>query len=243
MEQTIVPLAKASDTRLVGGKAAALCRLINAGFNVPPGFVITTLAHNHRLDFILDEFDKLGAQKVAVRSSAVAEDGAKDAWAGQLDTFLNVKRSELLDKVAACFKSANSDRAKAYARQKNTSSGRVAVIIQKMVPAQISGVAFSSHPVTGNSNHAVIESVRGLGEKLVSGIITPDTHVIDKTFFKVIEKNIQNHTQNLTDKQIKELMDAIIKIEKFFSHPVDIEWSRSAKELFILQSRPITTLG
>jgi rifampicin phosphotransferase len=242
MEQTIVPLSKASDTKLVGGKAAALGRLIKAGLNAPPGFVITTLANNHKLDFVLDEFDKLGAEKVAVRSSATAEDGAKDAWAGQLDTFLNVKRSELLDKVAACFKSASSDRAKAYAEQKNINSGKVAVIVQKMVPAHISGVAFSVHPVTNDRQQMVIESVSGLGEKLVSGTVTPNTYVINKTG-AIVEKHLASQNSNLSDSQLQNLARELVKIEDLFGFPVDVEWAISSGQLFILQSRPITTLG
>lgn len=235
----VIPLGEAGKSKSVGGKAASLARLIGGGFRVPPGFVVYDELDSSE---ILDAFDKLGAKFVAVRSSAASEDGAKDAWAGQLDTFLNVGREDLLDKIGACFDSAGSQRAQAYARQKNINAGQVAVIVQKMVPAEASGVAFSVHPVTNAKSKMVIESVKGLGEKLVSGQVTPNTYVIDKQTGKVAEKHSYNEKYGLADQQLKELVQAVAKIETLFGFPVDVEWTFADKELFILQSRPITTL-
>jgi phosphoenolpyruvate synthase/pyruvate phosphate dikinase len=242
-EEMVLPLSEAADVRLVGGKAASLSRLMAAGFNMPDGFVITTLADIGNLDAALGEFDKLQSKKVAVRSSAAAEDGTKDAWAGQLDTFLNVERAELLDKIRACFESAQSDRARAYAKQKNINMGKVAVIVQKMVPAQVSGVAFSVHPVTNDHCQMVVESASGLGEKMVSGEVTPDTCVVDKQSGDVVEKHLAGARQILSNVQLKEISETIVKIEALFGFPVDVEWAISNEQLFILQSRPITTLG
>jgi phosphoenolpyruvate synthase/pyruvate phosphate dikinase len=119
----------------------------------------------------------------------------------------------------------------------------VAAIVQKMIPSEISGVAFSVHPVTNNKSHMVIESIKGLGEKLVSGLTTPDTHVLDKQTQKVIEKYLATGLPFLSTKQLRELATKVIKIEEFFGFPVDVEWAFAGKELFILQSRPITTLS
>ena len=245
MSELVVPLQLAQDVTLAGGKGASLARLLGAGFNVPPGFVVTTASK--RLDKqlgaeILAAFDRLGAKYVAVRSSAAAEDGAKDAWAGQLDTFLNVTRGELLEKIQLCLDSSKSERAKSYAEQKKINSGAVAVIIQKMVPSEISGVAFSAHPVTNNLEQIVIEAVAGLGEDLVSGKVTPDTYITDKASGKLIEKHLAS-AQLLDEEQIKSLCKDIASIEKTFGFPVDVEWAIANNDLFILQSRPITTLG
>jgi rifampicin phosphotransferase len=246
MEKLVLPLSASRKVSLVGGKAASLARLMQAGFNVPTGFVATTTVQelNDELERdILSAFDELGAKYVAVRSSAVAEDGVKDAWAGQMDTFLNVNRGELVEAIRKCWESAKSERAKAYAEQKNIRPGNVAVIVQKMVPARASGVAFSAHPVTNNRGQIVIESVRGLGEKLVSGSVTPDTYVIDKETQEVIEKHPSEETQNLSSRQLEELAETVLRIEDLFGLPVDVEWAYAGSELFILQSRPITTLG
>lgn len=237
-----IALSKAVDIRLVGGKAKALGELMRAGFNVPGGFVVTTAADGN-LKPALESFDKLGAERVAVRSSGVAEDGANDAWAGQMDSFLNVNKGELLDKIQACFESSKSDRARAYAKERKINAGKVAVIVQKMVPAQISGVAFSAHPVTGDLNQIIIEAVKGLGEKLVSGIATPDTYVVDKKNQTIIEKHLPGKEQSLPEARLQEISRMIIKIEELFGFPVDVEWAYSDGQLFILQSRPITTLG
>lgn len=235
----VIQLADAEDSKLVGGKAASLARLTGAGFRVPSGFVVYEKLDSSK---VIEAFNKLDVKTVAVRSSAVAEDGAKDAWAGQLDTFLNVDREGLLKKISDCLDSAKSERAKAYARQKKINAGHVAVIVQKMVPADVSGVAFSVHPVINDKNKIVIESVKGLGEKLVSGQITPDTYVLNKKTGKLIEKHSVARKNSISDQQLKELAKSVIKIEELFGSPVDVEWTFSAKELFILQSRPITTL-
>jgi len=233
----VIGLDAASGSAETGGKAAALARLIKGGFNIPAGFVVMKPDNNA----ILQQFDQLDSAKVAIRSSAAAEDGAKDAWAGQLDTYLNVSRDHLLEKIQECFESANSDRAQAYAKQKGIQAGKVAVIIQKMVPADVSGVAFSAHPVTNDRSQLVIEAVSGLGEKLVSGTATPNTYLVNKDNKNIVEKYLAGDP-DLSEQQINEVAEAVIKIEKLFGFPVDVEWAISGQELFILQSRPITTM-
>lgn len=234
----VITLAKAADVALVGGKAASLGKLMRAGFNVPAGFVVI----NSNEAEILAAFDKLEANLVAVRSSAVAEDSFNDAWAGQFDTFLNVSREELIDKIRAVQNSASTERAKSYAKEKDIKSGKVAVIVQKMVPADISGVAFSAHPVTSNKGQIVVEAVSGLAEKLVSGDVTPDNYVLEKASLKVTNSILTGKEALLDKNELARLGKEIINVEKLYGRPMDIEWSFANGELYILQARPITTL-
>ena len=265
----VIKLGESDDARLVGGKAHALSDLIKAGFTVPEGFVVTTIAF-HKITpeletEILYEFDRLDSEFVAVRSSAVAEDSIEAAWAGQLDTYLNVTKDKLLASIRKCQDSAKSDRAKAYARGKSLDSGEVGVVIQKMVQGEVSGVAFSAHPITGDKGQTIIEAGFGLGEAVVSGQITPDSYIFDKTSQEILEKHVSRQTkqliksrhggdiwqdlskegesQKLSDGQIKELGNLVSRIEKYFGFPVDVEWTVSDGKLYILQSRPITTLS
>jgi len=110
------------DVNLVGGKAASLGELTNADISVPPGFVITTEGFQKDIDEeILEAFDKLNVNKVAVRSSAIAEDSSSASWAGQLETYLNVKREDLIERVIQCWGSINSERASSYAAKQDLS--------------------------------------------------------------------------------------------------------------------------
>lgn len=264
----VLSLKDASDLALAGGKAVSLSRLLGGGFRTADGFVITTSAFNSMnkslKESILEAFDNLGSDYAAVRSSAVAEDGKNAAWAGQLDTFLNVSKSEVIKYIKKCWESANSARALAYAEQKGLEVGPIAVIVQAMVPSEVSGIAFSINPVTNNENQIIIEAGLGLNEPIVSGEITPDTYVIDKATGSVLQSHIASQTkklvqgkngrnewrkvakgdkQKLTKAQIKEVLDQVKKLEKFFGFYVDAEWTYADGKLFILQCRPITNLG
>ncbi len=131
---------------------------------------------------IKSEFEKLGAEFVAVRSSATAEDSASAAWAGQLDSFLNTNEETLLENVQKCFASLFTPRAVFYRFEKGLHDQKisVAVVVQKMVDSEKSGIAFSVHPVTEDRNQLIIEAGFGLGEAIVSGQITPDSYVVEK---------------------------------------------------------------
>lgn len=239
MNSEIIKLKSAKDLNLVGGKAKSLATLMVGGFNVADGFVITTAAMlSPDLEVkILENFDQLNSLLVAVRSSAVGEDGKHSSFAGQFDTFLNVSRQELLDKVKLCLESANSTRAAAYSSDMDTEAGRLAVIVQAMVKPSYSGVAFSANPITGSRNEVIIEATRGLGDKLVSGQITPDTYVIKKD-----EISFSKPHSLLSSTQILELRDIIKNVENLFGFPVDVEWVLADGKYYTLQSRPITTL-
>lgn len=127
-------------------------------------------------------FKELAAPFVAVRSSATAEDGAENAWAGQLDSFLNTTEATLLENVKRCWASLFTPRAIFYRIEKGLKDSHVsvAVVVQKMVESESSGIAFSVHPVTEDPNQLIIEAGWGLGEAIVSGSITPDSYVVEK---------------------------------------------------------------
>jgi pyruvate,water dikinase len=131
---------------------------------------------------ITQEFHKLGAEFVAVRSSATAEDSSSAAWAGQLDSFLNTTEETLLQNVQKCWASIFTPRAIFYRFEKGLHDQKisVSVVIQKMVASEKSGIAFSVHPVTEDRNQLIIEAGFGLGEAIVSGQITPDSYVVEK---------------------------------------------------------------
>lgn len=221
---------------------------------------------------ILRAFDKLGAKFVAVRSSATAEDSSVASFAGQLESFLYTTRRSLITNIQKCWASFFSQRAIFYRLEKNLlhSSISVAVVIQKMIDADVAGTCFTVHPVTKDKKQMAIEACFGLGEGLVQGVITPDTYVLEKVQngklkFQIIHKNISEQNkkivyksgggtqekpvpkedqnkQKLPDKKILELAGICQKIEEIYGLPQDIEWVKEGNNLYILQSRPITTL-
>src|SRR3989338_2200353 len=218
---------------------------------------------------IKENFTKLGASHVAVRSSATSEDSISASWAGQLETYLNTTEYSLLQNNRRCWASLFSARAITYRLQKDLMKSNigVAVVVQKMIPSEVSGTAFSVHPITENPNQIIIEAGFGLGEAVVSGLITPDSYVVDKESRTILTKNVQTQlralvqakdasgnewiplaepkasSQKLDDDGILALSDLIIKIENQYGFPCDIEWARENGQFYILQSRPITTLG
>jgi phosphoenolpyruvate synthase/pyruvate phosphate dikinase len=216
---------------------------------------------------IQKNFKKLNAKLVAVRSSATAEDGAQAAWAGQLESYLNTTQKTLLENVQKCWASLFTPRAIFYRFEKKLHKQKisVAVVIQKMIQSEISGIAFSVHPVTEDYNQLIVEAGLGLGEAIVSGSITPDAYVVSKSSREIMDINISEQArglfrresggnvwqdiskkeganQKLTQKQILELSDLIVKIENHYGFPVDIEWAFENEKFYIVQSRPITTL-
>lgn len=220
----------------VGGKAANLMKLAQV-FHVPKGFVLTPEDKSSSED-ILAQFDRLGAHKVAVRSSAFAEDGQAHSWAGQFDTHLNVDRNNLIESINSCRASGVNARAEVYGAMTGVTGGTIAVIVQSMVEARVSGVGFSQHPVT-TEPVVVLEAVGGLGEKLVSGHVSPDTYVCKEP----VEKHVAAETPVMTDDEIKRVSALVLAVEHYLSYPVDIELAiDDTDELYLLQARPITTL-
>lgn len=215
---------------------------------------------------IIKEFKRLKTKFVAVRSSATAEDSKVASWAGALETYLNVTEENLIKSVIKCWSSLFTPRAIFYRFEKNLHKQKVsvAVVIQKMVQSEISGICFSVHPITKDKNQMIIEAGFGLGEAIVGGRITPDTYVIHKDNFSILDINVseqniaivrskngnlekkltpkQGSQQKLSVKQIVELSKICKGIEKHYKHPQDIEWAFEKGKFYITQARPITTL-
>lgn len=204
---------------------------------------------------------------VAVRSSATAEDLPEASFAGQQDTYLNVRGEEaLLEAIKRCWASLWNARAMAYrARQGiDPAAVRLAVVVQPMVPADVAGVLFTVNPLTGNRDEVVINAAWGLGEAVVSGRVTPDTVLADKATGRVSHLEVGDKAVMtvltargtaeapvdvqlrlepvLTPEQIKELTRLSREIEGHFGSPQDIEWAIASGRLYILQSRPVTAL-
>lgn len=224
--------AESADTASIGGKAANLARLA-ATFPVPEGFVV--LPDEPLASAVLAAFDRLRTDEVAVRSSGLREDDKDAAWAGQLDTFLGVTRDELLEKIALCRASGTSERATTYAAAHSIDTGSITVIVQRMIPARISGVAFTKHPVTGSAT-VVVEAVKGLGENLVSGQLTPDTYTEEG------QRYLSGETPLLNSKELHKVITLAKQVRDFLWYEVDIEWAFDKNTLYLLQARPITTL-
>ena len=216
---------------------------------------------------IVKEYRSLGAKYVAVRSSATVEDSDIAAWAGQLETYLNTTEKTLLLHVKQCWASLFSPRAIFYRFEKGFHKQKVsiAVVVQAMIESEKSGIAFSVHPVTQDENQLIIEAGFGLGEAIVSGSITPDSYVIQKDNWRLMDKQIQVQERGLyraqkggnewrklpvrkgkkptlSDAEAIDLAKLVAKIEEHYGFPVDVEWAMVGKRVSILQSRPITTL-
>ena len=212
------------------------------------------------IERILKEFNALGTKYVAVRSSANVEDSSTNTWAGQFETYLNTTNAELIDNIKKCWQSLFLPKALMYRARNNMINKNisVAVIVQKMVDSQISGIGFSTDPVNNDMNNIIIEAGFGLGEAIVSGQIIPDTYTVDKRDLNIVKKvNYQSkaiyksgiktiskqdgYKQKLSDKQIIEVTNNIKKIEEIYKHPVDIEFAYNDTKFYLLQARPITT--
>ncbi len=211
-------------------------------------------------------FQELGAEYVAVRSSATAEDSSAASWAGELESYLNTREPELCDRIKRCWASLFTPRAIVYRKEKelHTTHVSVAVVVQKMVQSEVAGITFTVHPVTKDANQMIIEACWGLGEFIVGGIVTPDSYVVDKRDGTLIDVNVAEQPeklargagenervsvpsekmsqQKLDGKQIREIGDICERIEKHYGFPCDIEWAFEQNTFYIVQSRPITTL-
>ena len=218
---------------------------------------------------IVESYHALGDNvPVAVRSSATAEDLAGASFAGQQETFLNiVGKEELLDAVSRCWSSLYTSQAIFYRHQRGFDNSQVsmAVVVQRMVNSEKSGVTFTVDPVLRNHFNMMIEAVWGLGEGVVSGAITPDHYKVDRETYEIIyefvpEKRImfckdgdcgvvildvppdKVSARILTPDELRQLVDLGNEIEQHFGCPQDIEWSIEDGQIYLLQSRPITCL-
>jgi len=243
------------EDKIIGGKAYNLKVLTEHGINVPAWFVVTSAEENFTVN---------PKKLYAVRSSAVGEDGSENSFAGQLETYLYVKPEDIKSRIQDVINSADSWRVQFYRNSNRLSDNEIktGVIIQEMINSEVSGVAFSSNPITGKRNSIVISSVFGLGEGLVSGEFNADTftvedgnitkNIVEKPYKIVFDKEKGSGTKkeenptpdepSLSDEQIKNLAQKVKEITEIYAKPQDIEWAIEGGILYILQSRPITTL-
>jgi rifampicin phosphotransferase len=282
-EMSVAPLQlfrlggdQSRDRSLTGAKAAALAELWSSlDGRIPPGVVVPA---THSAVFLLDpDQDRyreaaaalraaatdIGANRWAVRSSAVEEDGDDRSYAGQFDTVLGVASpDDLPAAVATCVRSVVSQRAEAYRSVSQTSAAPTSpgVLVQAMIAADRSGIAFTRNPVT-SAKEIVINAAYGLGDLVVGGRITPDEIIIAdpdatptitigrKHLMSVlagsgrseipVPASLQSRC-SLTNDQIATVARAALDCETFFGHPVDVEWVISRQELYVVQARPIT---
>ncbi|MES2925097.1 MAG: PEP/pyruvate-binding domain-containing protein [Verrucomicrobiota bacterium] len=202
----------------------------------------------------------------SVRSSSTMEDLAGAAFAGQHETFLHVRADEVVARVRACYSSLWADRAVAYREQQgfDHAHAAMAVVVQEMVPSECAGVGFSINPVNGNLAEMVVNSNFGLGESVVSGEGEVDQWIIDKADRSIRLRNIGRKSRkviggdagtcemSLTDDEssaasmdegeLAELVDLLIRVEDSYGFPQDIEWAFAKGKLWLLQSRPVTTI-
>ena len=231
----------------IGGKAENLFRLKALGMSVPHFVVIpweTLLANIPESELIpglLSAFED--TRHFAVRSSAAGEDGAAFSFAGQFESYLSVPPDELAGRIGAVRQSAFSERVAAYRKHHGLSeAGGVAVIVQEMVDADAAGVAFGANPLTGNRQEKVINAVFGLGDGLVSGEVNADQFVLNGIEIQSVLAQKTNAEPALTHAQIHRLGEILDTLEKALGQPQDIEFAVRNDQIYLLQTRPITTL-
>src|SRR5712692_3104685 len=255
--------AASRDAQQVGAKAATLSRLADR-FRVPAGFCLDASVFDELGPALEGDRDALAAllalvdaghqelerltgrsgPAVAVRSSAIGEDGAESSFAGQHETVLDVRGVDaIVDAVLACWRSASSERVVAYKKERGiTAAPRVAVLIQELVPADSAAIAFSVDPVSGDRDTLVIDACIGLGEAIASGTVTPDTYAVRKADVAILKRTIDGERPALDDEQVREVARLVLAVESAHGIPVDIECAFANGTLYLIQSRPITTL-
>ncbi|MFL6025693.1 MAG: PEP/pyruvate-binding domain-containing protein [Friedmanniella sp.] len=244
----------AADLGRLGGKAANLVSLTAAGLPVPAGFCVTTAAFvawrrssggavpEQVAAVVRQAYRALGAGVVAVRSSATAEDLPGLSFAGQQDTVLGVTSEDgVLDALLVCWRSLWTERAVAYRRRSQVDEAGVAmaVVVQRQVAADASGVAFSLDPVSGARGAVVLNVAPGLGEALVAGEAAGTELRVDRVTGAVLPE-----VPGLLDVgQARRLAELVRRIEELLGTDVDVEWCRSGDELWLVQARPVTASG
>ena len=245
---------RSADAPTFGGKSAHLGELMAAGFNVPDGFAIAGTASDAE---IAAAYERLGGV-VAVRSSAVGEDGDEATFAGMQETFLGVRGDDVIRAVHDCWDSVHSERARAYRERMGAATPELGVTVQRMVDADVSGVLFTCNPVSGDPSTVAINASWGLGLAVVGGEVTPDEYLVSKVTGEVVKRTIgDKHVEYrgteptpvdeqrrrracLDEGKIAALLELAKRVQKHFGTHQDVEWAFADDELFVLQSRPVT---
>lgn len=240
---TVLDLAEATDEAIAGRKAAGLARLLGKGLPVPDGFVVTGAADLSSRD-VIDSIEAglAGLEgAVAVRSSSTVEDLGDASFAGMYETMLGV---DGIDPVVAAIgrvrASGRSDRVAAYRHDLAATQPppAMAVLVQRMVPADAAGVAFGADPITGDRTVTIVSAVAGLGDRLVSGEAVSEEWVVGPS-----EARLRRDAVGAIDADAaRRVSDLVRQIEAIDGVPVDIEWAIADRTIFLLQARPMTAL-
>ena len=287
----IVRLDQQEAADLIGSKAAGLQRLMRDGLRVPPGFIVTTAAYRcvagavaaDRRDSadawplppalvgaIATAYERLvepsGADQpaVAVRSSATLEDLPDAAFAGLYATGTGIRGvEEVLRWVRHCWASLYGPAAVAYRREHGfaEAGAAMAVIVQRLIPAEVAGVAFTVDPVSGQRDRVVLNAAWGLGASVVDGLVEPDTFVVERNDLRIVSRTIgdkatrasatptapreavpaeQRRQPTLDDPTIIAIAELALRAEALWEQPVDVEWALADGQVWLLQSRPAT---
>ncbi|HET7483432.1 MAG TPA: PEP/pyruvate-binding domain-containing protein, partial [Actinomycetota bacterium] len=264
----------ATEPDLAGGKGASLARASRVGYPVPPGFVVGLpffeLVEREGWDdarsLLMDDLEPALSRlagPVAVRSSARGEDGESNSFAGQHETLLNLTGTDaVLEAIARCWESSRSARVREYEKTRDVTQRGFAVVIQRMVVPDVSLVAFTVDPVTGDREHVVVDATCGLGESLVGGMTNTDTYVVRKRDLAITSRVVRDKdrmvvpveggtemlevppdkrlTPTLDDESLRAVARVAVRLEAETGNAVDIEAALVGDELVLLQSRPVT---
>ncbi len=280
MDRFVLSLADAggAPVHVVGGKAAGFRPLAAAGLPFPDGIVVSAAAHRRAResgwaagsplpDAVAEAVEAalpaLAEQPLAVRSSAVAEDGGMASFAGQFATLLGVRADAVPDAIAACWASAEDGRAHAY-RLGDGGDRTMAVIVQALVDADVSGVIVTADPLTGDEGTLVVNASFGLGEAVVSGIVTPDEYRLARADGAVVDALVadkevalrrgpdgtveeelppgRREAPALGTAELRALWRGALAAEAALGRPADLEFAIQDGRLLWLQCRPLTAL-
>ena len=239
----ILTLAEITDAS-AGGKAYGLARLLAMGLPVPPAFVLRNASGESFPEGLDQSYRDLGKEEVAVRSSALGEDGSDASFAGQYDTVLNVRGpQQLREAIQRCVASVSNERARSYLQdQTGTDTATMNIVVQAMVNARAAGVVFTADPVSARRDLLVIDAVAGLGEALVSGEATPDHYGVH-TSGSIVRRQLTAAEPLLSDTEILLIAKGARAAAAHEGEPLDLEWAIDQDgSLYWLQARPITTL-
>ena len=275
----VLPLSAAGAAETVGGKAAGFGILAAAGLDFPDGFVLGAEAHRHARGLgwragqpipattsaaVSEALSFLPGESFAVRSSAVAEDGTAASFAGQFETIVGVGRDDVAAAIAECWGSGENGRALAY-RAADSNEHAMAVIVQQLVEADVSGVVVTVDPLTGDEQTLLVNATFGLGEAVVSGLVTPDEYRIARADGCVVAVAVgakeleivrgsdgrleqralpveRSTARALEARQLRALWQGALAAEAVLGRPADLEFAFAGGRLHWLQCRPLTAL-
>ncbi|WP_255570349.1 PEP/pyruvate-binding domain-containing protein [Cohnella sp. CFH 77786] len=277
----MIPFTEARAEDEVGEKAKTLAYLLKSGFPVPGGFMIPAHAFESVIQRDQDPnrwvlpallrqeieaaYNRYVKPPVAVRSSCSTEDLESASFAGQFETIINVTFVNLMEAIMRCLLSVYQGHAQSYLVNRFPAGGQapaMSIIVQDFVNADVAGVVFSKNPLTGNEDEMIVNSSFGLGEAVVSGLVTPDVFILSKPERAILRRQLgdkacktipdrdgtrivetgpeEKSMTSLSDEQLYELRNMTMAVESLLGRPVDLEFAYRQGKLYILQARKIT---